>query len=51
MDDEYDSLKENDTFDIVPLPEGKKLVGGRWVYAIKDSGSVEHYKNSIFFIF
>ena len=45
MDDEYDSLKENDTFEIVPLPEGKKLVGGRWVFAIKEtSGSEEHYK-------
>ena len=45
MDDEYQSLKENNTFDIVPLPEGKKLVGGRWVFAIKESsGSEELFK-------
>lgn len=44
MDNEYDSLKEHDTFDIVPLPEGKKLVGGRWVYAIKEGIDEEHFK-------
>ena len=45
MDEEYNSLKENDTFDIVPLPQGKKVVGGRWVFAIKEtSGSEEHFK-------
>ena len=44
MVDEYDSLKEHDTFDIVPLPEGKKLVGGRWVYAIKEGADEEIYK-------
>lgn len=29
------SLKENDTFTLTNLPEGKKVVGGRWVYAIE----------------
>ena len=36
MSDEYESLKENNTFDLVPLPEGKKLLNGRWVYAMKE---------------
>lgn len=45
MDDEMQSLKENNTFTLTNLPEGKKAVGGRWVYAIKKNidGS-EKYK-------
>ncbi len=37
MDDETQSLRENDTFTLTTLPEGKKAVGGRWVYAIKNN--------------
>ena len=44
MDDEIDSLKHNDTYKLVQLPEGKKVIGGRWVYAIKDSPSGQLYK-------
>ena len=29
------SLRENDTFTLTSLPEGKCAAGGRWVYAIK----------------
>ena len=36
MDDEIQSLQENDTYDLVKLPEGKSLVKGRWVYNVKD---------------
>ena len=45
MDEELQSLKENDTFTLTNLPEDKKAVGGRWVYAIKNNtdGS-EKYK-------
>ena len=35
MKDEMNSLNENNTFDIVELPKGKPVVGGRWVYAVK----------------
>lgn len=35
MDEEMESLSENDTFTLTKLPEGKKAVGGRWVYALK----------------
>ena len=35
MDDEVNSLKENDTYDLVKLPSDKKCIGGRWVYAVK----------------
>ena len=37
MTDELNSLKQNDAFDLVKLPEGKNVVGGRWVYAIKEN--------------
>ena len=45
MDEEMQSLKENNTFTLTNLPEGKKAVGGRWVYALKKNidGS-EKYK-------
>ena len=36
MRDEMESLHDNDTFDIVELPDNKSSVGGRWVFAIKD---------------
>ena len=30
-----DSLLRNDTFELTHLPEGRKVVGGRWVYTVK----------------
>ena len=38
------SLKENDTLTLIPLPEGKQTVGGKWVYAVKESadGTLTH---------
>jgi hypothetical protein len=45
MEDEINSLKENDTFTLTPLPESRKIVGGRWVYTIKESANgSETYK-------
>jgi hypothetical protein len=32
MNEEYCSLMENDTWDLVPLPKGRKLVRCKWVY-------------------
>ena len=34
MQIEMDSLNSNDTFELTPRP-GKKVIGGRWVYAVK----------------
>eukprot|EP00253_Pinus_taeda_P028662 PITA_28662 len=35
MNEEYFSLLENDTWDLVPLPKGRKLVRCKWVYGRK----------------
>ena len=35
MNDEITALGDNETYEITPLPEGKTVVGGRWVYAVK----------------
>jgi hypothetical protein len=46
MNEEYRSLMENDTWDLVPLPKGRKLVICKWVYRTKyaSDGSVERHK-------
>jgi hypothetical protein len=35
MNEEYRSLMENDTWDLVPLLKGRKLVKCKWVYITK----------------
>ena len=46
MKEEMDALQKNQTWDLVPLPRGKKRVGCQWVYTIKykADGSIERYK-------
>ena len=46
MDEEYCSLIANDTWDLVPLPKGRKLIRCKWVYRTKyaSDGSVERLK-------
>jgi len=45
MKTEVKALEENETYDIVPLPEGRECVGGKWVYAVKtDKFGNETYK-------
>ena len=45
MDEEMKSLEENQTFTLTTLPEGRKTVGGRWVYSIKgDIDGHDQYK-------
>ena len=46
MNEEYRSLLANDTWDLVPLPKGRKLVRCRWVYKTKfgPDGKVDRHK-------
>ena len=46
MVEEYDSILKNQVWEVVPRPEGKKVVGSRWIYKVKYAAdeSVENYK-------
>ena len=46
MKDEINSLHDNDTWSIKTLPEGKSVVGGKWVYSVKldKNNDVTKYK-------
>ena len=46
MVEEYDSIMKNQVWEVVPRPQGKKVVGSRWIYKVKHAadGSVEKYK-------
>ena len=46
MVEEYDSIVRNSAWEIVPRPEGKSVVGLRWIYKVKQAadGSIEKYK-------
>ena len=46
MMDEYNSLIKNNTWELTPLPPGRKAIGTRWVFRIKQNanGSIERYK-------
>ncbi|KAL6333295.1 hypothetical protein AAG906_028478 [Vitis piasezkii] len=46
IQEELEALQKNNTWRLVPLPEGKKLVGCKWVFSIKYKvdGSIDRYK-------
>ena len=45
MKAEMASFKENNTFSLIQLPEGRQTVGGKWVFALKeDDKGNETYK-------
>jgi hypothetical protein len=46
MVEEYASIMKNDVWKVVPRPEGKSLIGSKWIYKIKHAtdGSVEKFK-------
>ena len=49
MNTEIESLKYNDTFTVTDLPEGKSVVGGRWVFALKgDPNNPDYLKGRNF---
>ena len=49
MDEEIQSLLKNHTWDVVPLPLGKKAVGCKWVHAKKHHAdwTLERYKSQL----
>jgi hypothetical protein len=46
MKEELDALEKNNAWKIMQLPQGKKLVGCKWVYKLKynSDGIVKIYK-------
>lgn len=46
MAKEYDSLMDNHTWILVPLPPGRKIIQCKWVYRIKytSKGEIDKYK-------
>ena len=46
MVEEYDSIMKNQVWEVVSRPQGKKVVGSRWIYKVKHAadGRVEKYK-------
>ena len=46
MKSEYSFLIKNDTWELVPPPEGKNIVGSRWVLKVKrnEDGSIDRFK-------
>ncbi|KAL0383326.1 UNVERIFIED_CONTAM: Retrovirus-related Pol polyprotein from transposon RE1 [Sesamum calycinum] len=46
MNQELTALEKNDTWDLVELPPGKKVIGSRWVFKLKlnPDGSVQRHK-------
>ena len=46
MNEEMKSLQENNTWELVDRPPGKKPVGCQWVYIVKykANGTIEHFK-------
>ena len=46
MEDELSALQKTSTWELVPLPADKNLVGCKWVYKVKThyDGSLQRYK-------
>ena len=46
MEDEVKSMKDNEVWDLVELPEGVKPIGCKWIFKTKrdSKGNIERYK-------
>ncbi|CAI7731963.1 unnamed protein product [Closterium sp. NIES-53] len=49
MEIELKSIKENDTWELVELPEGRKAIMSKWLFKIKSDadGKIERYKSRL----
>nr|GEX49786.1 retrovirus-related Pol polyprotein from transposon TNT 1-94 [Tanacetum cinerariifolium] len=49
MQEEIEALHKNKTWELVPLPGGRKPIGNKWVYKIKknDDDQVERYRERL----
>jgi hypothetical protein len=46
MDREMKALQENETWELVDLPQGKRAISNKWVYKVKTNadGSIDKFK-------
>ena len=46
MIDEYSALLRNNTWSLVDLPVGRKVIGCKWIFRVKENpdGSIKKYK-------
>ena len=46
MNEEYESIMKNETWELIELPENKLPIGCKWIYKTKFNadGSVDKYK-------
>ncbi|CAI7805778.1 unnamed protein product [Closterium sp. NIES-54] len=49
MESELNSIEENDTWELVELPEGRKAITSNWLFKIKSDadGKIERYKSRL----
>ncbi|CAI7835266.1 unnamed protein product [Closterium sp. NIES-54] len=49
MESELKSIEENDMWELVELPEGRKAITSKWLFKIKSDadGKIEHYKSRL----
>ncbi|CAI5528667.1 unnamed protein product [Closterium sp. Naga37s-1] len=49
MESELKSIEENDTFELVELPEGRTAITSKWLFKIKSDadGKIERYKSRL----
>ena len=49
MKKEYDSLIKNNTWELVDKPQGKNVIGCKWVFALKrkPNGDIDSYKTRL----
>lgn len=49
MGNEVEALEDNDTWKMVELPPGKKLIGSKWIFHVKykANGTIERFKTRL----